>query len=520
MKTNIYFEPPSRLQLLDKLKHLVRFSDFLLLISGSRGAGKSTILAQLQPEQSDTTLACCSVRPESEISPQKLLQHLSAQLPEHESTENDFAGLLTAFHNQLKAMRNAGRKCLILVDDAEYLSNDALELLLNLHAADAQLVLMSDVEYAESVMQNLSVKQMEGRVHQINIEGMSDEESLDYLQICHPAVSSLPDKKKAELIKLAEGMPGRIETLLAGGKVAPAYSSKKRTAFPLPPVHMAGIGVVLLGIVAVSLVQFMPDEPSMVQPESIERVSLPLPVAASEGDDAQEIALKSRPTMDPSPQAVVPKEVSVEPVSSAKTELANRLKAQEEKLAAEVQKAQPVAAKQEVVERASDQQQVEPKAQKLERDLRNIVENTPVVSKVEQELSPGAAPVVANKEPAKGTPSIVAEQSPKTTGASSTYSRYENALLGFSPKSYTLQLLGARSKSSATEFISKHGGGSQFYYFSTVYKGAPWHVVVYGNYANRDVANASIRKLPAALQKTKPWARSLQGVQLDIRKKK
>lgn len=532
MKTNIYFEPPSRLQLLDKLKHLIRFSDFLLLVSGGRGSGKSTLLAQLKPDSSDTTLACCVVKPESEIAPLPLLQQLSAQLPSHEEPGRDISSLLTAFHNQLKSMHDAGRKCLILVDDAEYLSDEALALLLNLHAAEAQLVLVSDLDYAQAVMSNQTVKHMEGRVHQIAIEGMTEEESLDYLQLCHPAVTSLPDRKKAELIRLAEGMPGRIESLLAGGKVAPSYTQKKRTAFPLPPMHMAGIGVVLLAIVAVSLVQFMPDEPIVEDTATIERVSVPLPVVASSGDDAEPAALVN---------VAVPSKVEQEmeepveaPMMSVKTELANRLKAQEEKLEAESKALKPVRVTQAEVKQkvdtvqvlqtsSTEKQKTQQHARQLEQDLRSIVasgstntERLKNAAASKQDQSPGTVAAVTN------TTSETASKTPVTVQSVGTKqdSTDETRLLGFAPTSYTLQLLGARSKESATEFIRKHGGGSQFYYFSTVYKGAPWHVVVYGNYANRDVANASIRKLPAALQKTNPWARSLQGVQLDIKKKK
>jgi septal ring-binding cell division protein DamX len=80
-------------------------------------------------------------------------------------------------------------------------------------------------------------------------------------------------------------------------------------------------------------------------------------------------------------------------------------------------------------------------------------------------------------------------------------------------------LLGARSKKSALDFISKQKGSEQFYYFSTIYKGAPWHVVIYGEFANRDIANSAIKKLPSELRKMRPWARSVRGVQIDIKKK-
>ncbi len=531
MKKNIYFEPPSRLQLLDKLKHFLSFSDFLLLVSGSRGAGKSTILAQLLPDPSDSTLCGCFLRPEAEVGPQAVVQQLAKQLPSHEVEAQDFAGQLTAFHNQLKTMRSSGKKCLILIDDAEYLSADALTLLLNLHTADAQLVLMSDHEYAETVLNSPAVKHMEGRVHHISIEGMSVTESLDYLEVCHPAIFSLPDKKKNELIKLAEGMPGRIETLLAGGKVAPSYSVKKATAFPLPVMHMAGIGVVLIGIVAVSLLQFMPEDRQLDEPLLTERLTVPLPVVTSEGDDAKEMVLSPQETGAQTADDAV----AQAPVErSVKAELANRLREQERKFkqqareekqalpaneavavsAAENEQPQSVA----VVQRQETTGKAPQESRSLESDLREVVAQNGKLPAGIEERSPGTSPV--NHTP-KTEPKVaqVPASVPDVPASPKRVTASEQKLLAMPAKSYTLQVLGARSKKSALDFIKKHGGSSKLYYFATVYKGAPWHVVVYGNYPNRDIANASIRKMPVALQKSKPWARSLQGVQLDIKKK-
>ncbi len=84
---------------------------------------------------------------------------------------------------------------------------------------------------------------------------------------------------------------------------------------------------------------------------------------------------------------------------------------------------------------------------------------------------------------------------------------------------YTLQLLGARSEESVNEFMASLKNSNKLYYFKTVFKGAPWHVVVYGQYANKQAANRAVAGLPEELRKLKPWARSIKGVQQDIRKK-
>lgn len=513
MKKNNYFEPPSRLQLLDKLKHFVRFSDFLLLVSGERGAGKSILLSQLQPEAEDTTFCCGFIRPESEVNEQKLLELLMKQFPSHEQAGNSYADQLKLFHLQLKSMQAVGQKCLIAIDDAEFLSEGALALLFNLHVADAQVLLASENDFARSLLELDAVKHMEGRVHHLMIEGMTDAETAEYLELCHPAISTLPEKKKTELIRLSSGMPGRIETLLAGGKVAMSPSTEKQSAFPLPAIHMTGIASVLVAIVGVSLWQFIPEEDvEPVEVVSESRVSLPLSVGVtvSDGITSNDKDKPSEIVVVTNERANPVKEIATEGpvVDPAKKDLAQRLLAQEAKISSD-----------------KEGKEVESRASALEDELREVVQAVPVSESKRMAIAEEIDVVVSKSiEPVVEQPPSVAVVKPKPKksipAVKIANDGSEGLLLSWPSAGYTLQMSGARSKDSALDFIASQPNSSEFYHFETVYKGLPWHVVVHGQYANRDIANASIRKLPKSLQKVKPWARSVQGVQIDIRKKK
>jgi septal ring-binding cell division protein DamX len=95
----------------------------------------------------------------------------------------------------------------------------------------------------------------------------------------------------------------------------------------------------------------------------------------------------------------------------------------------------------------------------------------------------------------------------------------EEELLGWPEQGYTLQVMGARAETSVRDFIQAQEQPQRFYYFQTVFKGAPWHVVVYGQYADRAAATSAVASLPESLRKLRPWARSIAGVKADIRKK-
>ncbi|MFC6670213.1 SPOR domain-containing protein [Marinobacterium aestuariivivens] len=95
----------------------------------------------------------------------------------------------------------------------------------------------------------------------------------------------------------------------------------------------------------------------------------------------------------------------------------------------------------------------------------------------------------------------------------------EALLLNWPDQGYTLQMLGARQAETARDFIASQVDPGAFHYFSTLYKGKPWHVVVHGRYDSRRAAVEAVAALPAELRQLKPWARSIQSVKADIRKK-
>lgn len=527
MKNNIFFEPPSRLQVLDKLKHMVRFSDFLLLVSGDRGAGKSTLVEQLKPDLSDNTLFCCVVSSETGLEQEQLLDQLLSQLPLHDQIESDFSSRLKAFYLQLKAFRESGQKCLIIVDDAENLSANSLELLLNLHQADgsaggAQLLLLMNSKFASKLLNSKPVKLLEGRVHHLELNKMTEEETKEYVSLCHPAAASLSAKKLTQLIQLSEGLPGRVEKLIAGDKVS-SNSSGRTRAFPLPAAHMGGIGLILLGILAVSLWQFFPEESHLSEKAVSETITVPLPVPASKSTNDEVVPITQAGSVsDDNPTTQEITTVPVKEMSAAQLELERRLALQEKKLEEQ----------QGVVEQPV-QNGEEDQVSRIAEELREVVKDADSDASAEKGKEIAETPPtlkVIGKTPEQDVKEAKLEQEvvekatpevsqPLSAPKSSKYSVSENTILSWKSSGYTLQLLGARSKQSALDFISKQKDSEQFYYFSTIYKGAPWYVVIYGEFANRDIANSAIKKLPSELRKMRPWARSVRGVQIDIKKK-
>ena len=114
------------------------------------------------------------------------------------------------------------------------------------------------------------------------------------------------------------------------------------------------------------------------------------------------------------------------------------------------------------------------------------------------------ATTVASAKPATAS-------KPAATGGAGSSSWYQSQ----AGSRYSVQVLGTGSEASAKAFISQQGGGD-YRYFRKSLQGKPFYVVTYGSFADRTAAQAAIKKLPAKIQASKPWARPFSSIQQDI----
>lgn len=99
------------------------------------------------------------------------------------------------------------------------------------------------------------------------------------------------------------------------------------------------------------------------------------------------------------------------------------------------------------------------------------------------------------------------------------FTAQEEALLGEKASRYTLQLFASFNERAVQDFAVRHPE-LPIRLFRTVREELPWHVAVTGVYRNKEEAKAAAGKLPADLSRLQPWARSLQGIQDELRRRK
>lgn len=560
MSQNFYFEPPSRIQLVDKMAHLLRYSDFLVVIAGPKGSGKSSVSQRLALVTHASDIHQIIVTLESETGALALALQC-AKLVSDEYV--DGMDPLTILHEKSRALHEVGQHLLILVDNAEWLNDEAIELLAGLLVSGVgkPKIVLSGEESLVNRLNSLSLYELlEGRLHLECLQPFTEDEAKEFLALKFSSQQDLNKRDLKHVFEAASGYPGRLTSaaseLYRSGKVV-----SRATMLPLPIPHIVGIGIVLFGVLFISLWQVFQTEEVDLQPQIVEgRVTVPLSVpldtslpelAAAESVNVVQSEL-SKLLADQ--ERLLKQELALEQSSDTPAEKNNELTDQvpkvlplptytanssDDEAAIQAEKNSEILADEPTVVVSIPQQDIVEPALPASPPVKVEAETVIVEQVVEKpSVKPAVAKVAAvvkevvlpePKETAPAAPKKAAPVIPKVAKVS-VVSRSkalsgaqkwlkEEQLLSWPSKGYTLQVLGARSEESIVQFMESLDNPDRLYYFSTVYKNAPWHVVVHGQYANRTAANRAVSSLPQELKKLKPWARSINGVQQDIKKK-
>ncbi len=530
-----YHEPGSRLQLSEKLQHLVRFSDFLILIAGIEGCGKTTLLHKLEQDGQASAGRSALVGFEATADVTGLLQALTHALQMEPADGNQ--ARLSQLHGLAKQLAEDDLSLVLLIDDADYLTNNALELLINFATVEgpaAPRILLTGTPAFEQRFRDLELDQrLEGHLHVEHLTPFTVDESTEFIESLLPEGVVLKERQLRLLVEQSAGRPARLrqavaEVLKRDGSVA--HSPER---FSMPPKHISAAFIILIGVFAVAIWQYLPEgeEEAVVA----ERVTLPLAidrVPQAQADAVDEIRLEPKPVESPERPvvaAVEPADISPVPRMPAEREdepvdpVAPSAAREPVSPVQEVVTAEPPAALETPVKTVAEPVAETEAAPATEQAARSDVQTraqpetaSASVPEPEPVVTPKPAPAVEAKP--KPAPKPVAAKPVSSGGVAERWLR-EQELLGWPEKGYTLQMLGAREEQSVKTFIESQAQPERFYYFRTLFKGKPWHVVVYGQYADRASAVSAVKALPAGLQRLRPWARSIAGVKADIQKK-
>lgn len=490
----IYFTTPELSHRLELIKHLLEFSQQLILITAVPGSGKTALynhmVSTADPHWSVSKLIADEKMDLNILVLEILRDNILDSL---DSSEKPINGLN-------KYLEYCGRKQLLpvlLLDDAHKLSIETLEFIMQITELKfseirLRIILFGDESIARKLEDPRIKVSISGILHTINIPLFSRDRTSSYIKhriaLCGSGVDyPFSEQDVKHIFKVSGGLPGNINLLARqalqdpatlGGvrkKIFSAFSIKLPSYINNPVV----IGVILTLILSAYLFSIDKQEPSGKQ-----EVALALP-----------------------PEKPIPAQAKLFPETSnvEDEEYSNAI---DEPAVEVLLETMPVIEHEAKIE--VDKELVQPPPAKQQVDAPQIVESiqTPAPVIIDQPPEESPSPDSKTEEVAIPTStSIIAG----TKGV--------DWLLQQPPDRYVLQLIGAHEQSTLSKFLQGQST-NKMAAFSTYNAGKRWYVLVYGDYPNRAAAVADISKLSATIKSQKPWARTIASIRKDINKQR
>lgn len=566
-----FFAGLDRGEWIRNLEHHFRYGEELLMLWGEPGVGKSILITQLASRLDPETYMVVTLDAKRGGS----AEHLWGALDRRLSLPHGAEGW-EALKRVAKKLATAGQSLAIIIDHADNLNKEAVQLLramLDVQLPECRFVLALDGEGAAPQGQWPLIEAQlfeKGQLARLwPFQGEDVQAYVDFrLQHANLGDVTLTDKQKQTIISRSQGNAGAIraefQRLLAEGALigGPTKSSKKpapskktaksaaghnakdsaaKPAKPKKPLVLPKAHTVAMSVLAIALLGFYlvweqpvpssvittpsptaqnlppvvkqekPVLPMLTELESnppasgglpnpikpalsaVDETAAQVPVDAVEGwggpaESAQAAskALGSQATMQP-PSGFVPSNVplmATESVNAAKS--AEAAPAAAPKQPAETAAPPPVALSADA-----------PKAAVTQPVNARSVPKTPPVTKPAAKTT--AKPAPKSVMLAKATPAVApkpAKAAPVQAGGP-----------------FTLQIMGLRDLRSVQAVMQRNAGVQGLRYHTSTLNGEPWYVIVQGEYPSRQAAQAAVKKLPAALQSSKPFPKSLSALQ-------
>lgn len=457
-RDDYFYAGAGRQAALDALFEGIYHAGVVLLLVGPSGAGRSALLHRFRAEADPQVLLVAAVNGDILMSPDQLFAgfcHALGVQPGHQPADT--------LWQVIAQSRAEERNLVLVVDDAHELGSESRAAITRYaRDVDVALVLAGDESLAPDMDPEVAFEV-------IALRPLDEEETEAFVAgwLAVDDEDELPSHRViARLHRQSAGLPGRLVALLGadGTQRAPLLSNG------IPPWHLFLGGAALVVLAAmVALVLFM--SPPTEDDAPVE-LAITLPPAAGTPAGKQVMSAVVPQPIDTPP--MVP-----QPMSEATADTATMV-------------AQPP-----------------PAAAQTASGSALPVALPPATLPLTPPPAPVAAPVAPT--PVAATPAAV----PVTSGR---HTPDEAALLAEPRSRYTVQLFASFNEAAVQQFRKRHAG-TDIRIFRTVREELPWFVAVTGSFRNRDEARAGISRLPLDLQALKPWARSLQGIQDEVRRR-
>ncbi len=219
-----YFESATHRKALSYLGYGLAQGEGFIVITGEVGAGKSTLVGHLMQTIDKARLTAAQIVT-SQLSGEDMVQ-MAAESYGIDTRGLDKAATLKAIENYLHAEARAGRRCLLIVDEAQNLSIDAVEELRMLSnfqlgsSALLQIFLLGQPEFRDMVQGAPELEQLRQRIIATHhLEAMEADEVEPYIihRLSRAGWTGRPQISQDAFAAMYEetgGVPRKLNTLM------------------------------------------------------------------------------------------------------------------------------------------------------------------------------------------------------------------------------------------------------------------------------------------------------------------
>jgi len=500
-----FFERGGRLTQLEQLRQPSQWVRRVLLVTGLPGVGKSVLYRQssssLEPGTRAARISGSLINTRREVL-MSVAQGFGIAVP----TDSNIQLLNDKISSRVVEQAAKERTSLVLIDDAEMLEPRAIDDLLDLvDSSSLHIVFFGEVRLVPNVER--AADRFAIKWQEIRLTGFGEADARDYLEWCFQQAQyrgRLPftDSQVKEVIKLSEGLPGRINQMANVLLVKLETGGNDVNNAKFPGLHRA-ILFLVVAVLGLTYLLWRQNEEAAEQAELATLAGAAVattPIPGSEGlpETAGEYSAEGLVTQAESsplgeeslaeePFHEAPFGVD-EPAAVASPATAEGASGSAAMVAAQSSGAVAAAA-----------------------DLQPTAEPDPPAQT--EPVVPAPSPTPSPTLPAEPEPDLRggADGGPASRGRDAAW------LLRQPVDAFTLQLLTVSSQARAVAFVNAQQYPEQFAVYRLRRDGRALFVVVYGLFDSRDEAQAIAVNLPESISKISPWARPLAQIQDAIR---
>ena len=551
------------------LKHYTQYGNLLLIVTGERGIGKSS-LKQRFINTAQEEWQICEIQSHTMMDASLLLKQIAHGFNITEPPLEPSA-LFEVLSAQLDHMRQASYVPILIIDDAHELSKDALQALLYLaeNHSDQQtalrIILFCEPEI-EIMLDDPAIHSLRERVtHSMEISSLDENETAEYLRH-RLAVAGLDGTSPFtptlvhKIFKASEGVPAKINeyahqnllddsepvTLIELGIDDELIHETK--SFNLRNIILGGVALtIVIGVLLFQeRINSLFEEPAHVTVETnIEQKQNNV-----SGPPTHEniTTVESKPPVKPAEEKIIEFSLDKAPVEkitqpTEAVEIKNQ-KPRVIKLAAINPSPVPTSKQRQIISISGTGFHKRQKVKVSWTDKVKILSDTQVtftsdtyinlilnvgmqtdtwkVTVIDPELNIESNTisfdVVSSEKEIIPTQTKVIEQEKIITKTPATKLKTEiyNGLYGQNwikqqnKNHFTLQLLGTHNKSTLPDYIKKFALKNDAAVFKTKRNGKDWFTLIYGFYPTKSAAQAAAKQLPKGV--SKPWIRSFASI--------